>query len=583
LVWSERQWSSEIRKVCLLLLIGRVLPMVQSVVRQGRKFGRYQLLLEMARGGMAALYLARLRGPERFEKLLVVKLIHEHLATEDEFIQMFLDEARITAMIQHPNVATVHEMGIEEGTYYLAIEYIHGQNFRDVLRSAARNPDVLHWSHAVQITSEAAAGLHAAHELVGSDGSPLGVVHRDVSPANILVSYGGDVKLIDFGIAYAAERLTQTRTGTVKGKAAYMSPEHVCGNPLDRRSDIFSLGTVLYEAVTMRRLFRADNEAATLLRVRDCVVPPPRKSNPDLPVELEKILLKALAPERDDRFATAGEFSEELQQLLKSEHFVTRQQLGRTMERLFHDRRVVREQQIKLAQEEETSYPQPALGGQSDTHASSTLAQVSELQRKAIRPSVLTVVGGALVVITITALMVYLIGRDRWFKADRERPAAASAAARAGDRQAMSMKGPRMRPAMQRAMSLMPPRGPADPPKYVPVTIEVRILPRFANPVVKFRGKPYPGSTFRMVVPKSATEELIEITAKGYHTESVFIIANKDVTEKVTLVPDGTMPVMAPPRTMRRRTMRWRTMRPRTMRPRGMRRPMGVIDLVMDI
>ncbi len=549
--------------------------MVQSVVRQGRMFGRYQLLLEMARGGMAALYLARLRGPEQFEKMLVVKLIHEHLATEDEFIQMFLDEARITAMIQHPNVATVHEMGKEDDTYYLAIEYIHGQNLRDVLRSAVRNQGIWHWSHAVQIAAKAAAGLHAAHELIGNDGTPMEVVHRDVSPQNLLVSYGGDVKVIDFGIAYAAERLTSTRTGTVKGKAAYMSPEHVGGDPMDRRSDIFSLGTVLYEAVTMRRLFRADNEAATLLRVRDCVIPPPRQSNPDLPVELEKVLMKALEANPDDRYATAGEFSEALQELLvKSGQFVNREKLGRVMEQLFHDRRVIREQQIKLAQEEETSYPQPALGINSETHASSTLAQVSELQRKAFRPSALTFIGGALVVITVTALLVYLIGRDRWFRSDSSPNEVAASAKNTSAKGNLRLMGP-MRPAMRRASVPISPQRPAGPPKYVPVTIEVQILPAYAQPSVKFRGKSYPGNIFRMVVPKSATEELIEIKAKGFHAESVFITANKDITEKVTLTSDGTKAGRPP--------MRPRGMRPRY-RPRGMKRPMGgVINLVMDI
>jgi eukaryotic-like serine/threonine-protein kinase len=559
--------------------------MVQSVVRQGRKFGRYQLLLEMARGGMAALYLARLSGPERFEKLLVVKLIHEHLATEEEFIQMFLDEARITAMIQHPNVATVHEMGTEEDTYYLAIEYIHGQNFRDILRSAVRTPEVLHWSHAVQVVADAAAGLHAAHEVTASDGSPLGIVHRDVSPANILVSYGGDVKVIDFGIAFAAERLTQTRTGMVKGKAAYMSPEHVCGDPMDRRSDIFSLGTVLYESVTMRRLFRADNEAATLLRVRDCVVPPPRQSNPELPVELERILLKALAPKPEDRYDTAGDLSEDLAQLLmKSDNFVSRKELGLTMDRLFHDRRVMREQQIKIAQEEETSYPQAALGVHSDTHASSTLAQVSELQRKAIQPSLLTMVGGALVVLTVTSLLLYLIGRDRWFNKSKNTTHAAATLTNRGTKSPMKASRP---DAATRVMRPTPPRGPADPPKYVPVTIEVLIGPNYAHSVVKFRGKSYKGNTFRMVVPKSATEELIEIKAKGFLSESVFITANQDITERVKLVSDGSAAGKPPPmryRPMRYRPMRYRPMRYRPMRPRPMRpRPMGVIDLVMDI
>jgi hypothetical protein len=322
----------------------------------------------------------------------------------------------------------------------------------------------------------------------------------------------------------------------------------------------------------MRRLFRADNEAATLLRVRDCVVPPPRQSSPDLPAELERILLKALARDRDERFATAGELSEALQQLLvKSGRFVRRTELGQTMERLFHDRRVMREQQIKIAQEEETSYPQPALGMHSDTHASSTLAQVSELQRKAFRPSALTVIGGALVVITVTSLLVYLIGRDRWFKDDKTRADAAAAKADRADRRNRDRTRP---PRATPATVPKPPRGPSDPPEYVPVKIEVHILPSYATPVVKFRGKTYPGAIFRMVVPRSSTEEIVEIKARGFQDESVFITASNDITEKVVLVPDGTGAVKPPPSGMRSRGMR-----SRGMRPMGM----NVIDLVMDI
>ncbi len=546
-------------------------------------FGRYQLLLEMARGGMAALYLARLRGPEQFEKLLVVKLIHEHLATEEEFIQMFLDEARITAMIQHPNVAAVQEMGKEGETYYLAMEYIHGQNMRDVLRSAIRNKTAWHWSHAVHVLSEAAAGLHAAHELVGPDGKPMGVVHRDVSPQNILLSYGGDVKVIDFGIAYAAERLTQTRTGTVKGKAAYMSPEHVCGEPLDCRSDIFSLGVVLYEAVTLRRLFRAENEAATLLKVRDCVIPPPRLVCPELPVELEQIILKALAPAREDRFASAGDLSDALQELLvRSGHRINRRSLGEIMDRLFHDRRVIREQQIKLAQEEDRSYPAPALGVGSGTHASSTLAQVSELQHKTFRPSTPTIVGGVLVLLAVAAMLFFLLGRGRYRKPTSSAQRASAGMHRAGGNENKPGRPTHRTP--PRPPVLTTPMGSLGPSRFVPVTIEIRIKPSYAKPTVKFRGKlfhwrVFKGNVFRMIVPRTNKEESVQIRAKGFNPEDVFITATQDVSETVTLLPDGTA---RPPkghravsRPMRRPPMRRRPMRPR---PSG-----GVIDLVMDI
>ncbi|MFH2005303.1 MAG: serine/threonine-protein kinase [bacterium] len=525
----------------------------------------------MARGGMAALYLARLRGPEQFEKLLVVKLIHEHLATEAEFIQMFLDEARITAMIHHPNVATVHEMGKENDVYYLAIEYIHGQNMRDLLRAAVRQPDTLHWSHACNMISGAAAGLHAAHELKGSDGKNLGIVHRDVSPQNILVSYDGHVKVVDFGIAYAAERLTSTRTGTVKGKAAYMSPEHVMSDPVDRRSDIFSLGTVLYEAVTMTRLFRADNEAATLLRVRDAVVPPPREINPDLPPELEKILLRSLAREPDDRYSNAGALAEALQEMLvKTGHYVGQQEVGRVMEKLFHDRRKIREEQIQRAQaEEDARYPQIALGMVTDPGASSTLAQVDEMHRKAFRPPLVSWIGGALVVLAVTSLLVYLVIRDRAARMpSKGEPPTTSAKASArplpNEPPNEPPREPPSRAVIVPAMTMTPSEGPLFPTKYTPITIEINIRPRYAKPVVTFRGKKYRGSPFRIVVPKTATPEMIEIRAPGFFEENVVITPNQDLDVSLTMKPSGPQSPMRPHR--------------RPMRPMG-----GVIDLVKDL
>jgi len=214
-----------------------------------QRLGRFELLMEISHGGMATLYLARMSGPQSFEKLVAVKRIHDHLAKERQFVEMFFDEARIAARIEHPNVASIFDLGEMDGIFYLAMEYVHGENLKDVIRESIRQHIAIPWTIIVTIVAEAARGLHAAHELKNSEGRLLGVVHRDVSPQNIVVSYDGHVKVIDFGVAYAAERVTHTEEGSVKGKLAYMSPEQVAGEPVDRRSDIFSLGIVLHEAL----------------------------------------------------------------------------------------------------------------------------------------------------------------------------------------------------------------------------------------------------------------------------------------------------------------------------------------------
>ncbi len=213
----------------------------------GRRLGRYELLLEMGSGGMATLYLARMAGPRRFEKLVAIKKIHDHLTSRQDFVDMFLDEAQISARIQHPNVVQLFDLGEADGSYFIAMEYVHGVNLAGLLRAVSgRGSGQYGWPQAAWIVAEAAAGLHAAHELLTTDGRPMNLVHRDVSPQNILVSYDGNVKVADFGIAFAAERITHTSSGVLKGKIPYMAPEQAAGEPLDRRADVFALGTLLF-------------------------------------------------------------------------------------------------------------------------------------------------------------------------------------------------------------------------------------------------------------------------------------------------------------------------------------------------
>ncbi len=324
----------------------------------GRRFGRYQLLLELGRGGMATIYLARLVGPENFQKLVVIKKIHDHLAEEKEFLDMFYDEARIAGLVHHPNVVSIFEFGAVGGAHFISMEYVHGQSLVELMRTAKRVSGLLPWPQVVRIVADAAGGLHAAHELRSPEGKPLNVVHRDVSPQNILVGYDGSVKVTDFGIAYAAERIAHTSTGILKGKLAYMSPEQAKAKPLDRRSDVFSLGIVLYEALCLKRLFKGDNDAATLYRLLEMKVPRPSLERMDLPKHLDEIVLKALERDPDRRFSSAGEFEAALNRVLVEEGLViTHAEVAELMDQYFHEDRLRREAQIQQALHEPVSQP----------------------------------------------------------------------------------------------------------------------------------------------------------------------------------------------------------------------------------
>jgi serine/threonine-protein kinase len=280
-------------------------------INPGRRFERYQLLHRFASGGMADLYLARLSGEEGFERIMAVKVIHSHLTQQPEFVKMFIDEARLASRISHPNVALTLDLGRVGPTHFIAMEYVDGESITSVLRRT--RPPI---PYSMRIISDAAAGLHAAHELRGLDGNPLGVVHRDVSPANILIAYDGTVKVVDFGVARARGSL-HTTSGGFKGKFGYMSPEQFAApQDVDRRTDIFALGVVLYEMTTWARLFKAETEAATVERVLHGEIPPPTRRVPGYPPALERIVTRALSRTPGGRQATAQELHEELEQAI---------------------------------------------------------------------------------------------------------------------------------------------------------------------------------------------------------------------------------------------------------------------------
>jgi serine/threonine-protein kinase len=302
--------------------------------------GRYEVVGRLAVGGMAEILLGRLRGPSGFERAVVIKRILPHLAEQPAFVDMFLDEARLAARIQHRNVVQVHELGQDEQNLFLTMEYLEGENTAGIVRRSLITEQDLGPALCAYIVAEACAGLHAAHELLGPDGNPLGLVHRDVSPQNIFVTYTGGVRVLDFGIAKAADRTAHTEVGQLKGKFEYMAPEQCRGKAIDRRCDIFALGIVLYELLTRRRLFKRDSKLAVLEAVCREMPAPPSHVVPGCPESLDRVVLKALSKHADGRHATAADLRRELmavvRELMGSEE--PDEALVALMQRLFSDR-----------------------------------------------------------------------------------------------------------------------------------------------------------------------------------------------------------------------------------------------------
>ena len=266
----------------------------------------------LATGGMAEIFLAKLLGPAGFQRPVVLKRVLPHLTRREEFRHMFLDEARIVAGIRHPNVVQVHELGLDKDELFLVMEYLEGESISGLMRRLANRRERLDYALAAYVVAEACAGLHAAHEYTDDSGIAQNLVHRDVSPQNIFIGYDGSVKVLDFGIAKAADRYSNTSTGQMKGKFSYMAPEQCRAEELDRRADLFALGIVLYEMSTGKRLFLRENQLLVLKAITEEAIPPPSQIRSDYPPQLEHVVMMALARDRIDRYSTAAEMRREL-------------------------------------------------------------------------------------------------------------------------------------------------------------------------------------------------------------------------------------------------------------------------------
>ena len=326
-------------------------PAIEVPTPTPTRLGDYEVLREIGSGGMAEVFLARQLGPAGFEKLAVLKCIHRHLAREKYFIDMFLDEARLAARINDPHVVQIYELGESNGTYFMAMEYLVGETLSAVMKVTVGRGPALPPHFAARIAADVAAGLHAAHELHDDVGRSLDVVHRDVSHGNVVVLYSGIVKVLDFGVAKARDSLSSTAAGSIKGKYAYMSPEQVSDQPVDRRSDIFSLGVVLWEMLARRTLFLADTDTATARRIVEGIVPPPSSIVAQVPPELDQITLRALAKDPKQRFQTAEEMQIALESFLRASGVAAGSlELGSYMKAAFPERLERRSRLVKAAQ-----------------------------------------------------------------------------------------------------------------------------------------------------------------------------------------------------------------------------------------
>ena len=281
-------------------------------------FGRYRVDTVLARGGMGEVFLGRIDGAHGFERPIVIKVIRNDLVEDERLAMMFVDEARIAASLHHRNIVQIVDFDRFDKGVFLVTEHVDGCDLRQLLREL-RSPPPL--PLAVSIIAELATGLHAAHEAVGSDGQSLQLVHRDISPSNVLLGIHGEVKLADFGVAKARSRSYHTVSGTIKGKAPYMSPEQILGGQLDRRSDIFSAGILMFELITRTRLYSGVNNARAMQRILAGELPDPAARRADIPLALSAIMKRALAFDRDLRYATAAELVGDLDTLARQQHW----------------------------------------------------------------------------------------------------------------------------------------------------------------------------------------------------------------------------------------------------------------------
>jgi serine/threonine protein kinase len=357
-------------------------------VKKPTPFGKYYLLERINVGGMAEVFRAKAFGVEGFERLVAVKRILPNIAEDKEFIRMFIEEAKLAVQLNHANIAQIFDLGVVDGAYYIALEHVHGRDLRAMFDRCRQIGDPMPVAQACFIIMKLCEGLDYAHNKRDQSGREMHLVHRDVSPQNVLVSFEGEVKVIDFGIAKAANKGNKTQAGILKGKFGYMSPEQVRGIPIDRRSDVFSCGIVLYELLTGERLFVGESDFSTLEKVRNVEILPPSTYNRRIPDELERIVLKALAKDPEDRYQNAIDLHDELQAFVYTAgEFYSRKDLAGWMKKIFG--REIEDETAKLENYRQLKAPAEIVSGPAvAARANGSKPPVTAPRRTAAMPAV---------------------------------------------------------------------------------------------------------------------------------------------------------------------------------------------------
>jgi serine/threonine-protein kinase len=496
--------------------------------------GRYEVIYPIARGGMASVHVGRLPGMAGFEKLVAVKVIHPHLCGEREFIEMFLDEARLAARIHHPNVVEIYEVGEDNGQYFMVGELIEGQHLRVVMRRATTRGVEVSPALSAYVAAEVARGLHTAHELTDQNGRPLNLVHRDVSLNNVLVSYSGFVKLIDFGVAWAEGRLAHTKTGTLKGKIGFMSPEQILGEQLDRRSDIFALGVVLYKLITGAHPFPGESDAERINKILEVNPVPPSEVNPRVSPELERIVLTALAKPREQRHHDAAVLADELQAYVSSTgEEVGTDALSRMMRKLFEEEITDHHEQLRAYREERPDEPYDAARAEGPDEDVTSAARPSAKQRRGKPGShrrLLLAVGAILGIaaLGVTAVLLTTPGSD---------PAAPARPTPVQPQESDAENAPSEPTPPAAASGEHPVAEPA-----VPATVSVTLDISPVGSRIALDGERLPAGTDQLELRADGSPHTVEISAAGYHTERKTVVADSDQALSLRLKPKRSKP-----------------------------------------
>ncbi|MBL9023807.1 MAG: serine/threonine protein kinase [Myxococcales bacterium] len=500
--------------------------------------GRYEVIGDLACGGMAEILLGRLVGPSGFERLVVIKRIFKHLAKDPEFVAMFLDEARTVARINHPNVVQVYELGKDGDDLFLTMEYLEGESVSGLLRRLWANGRTLPPLLAAHLVAEACKGLQVAHDLVDEDGVSLDLVHRDVSPQNLFVTYDGAVKVLDFGIAKLANRDTKTEPGQIKGKFAYMSPEQCAGKNLDRRSDVFSLGIVFYEMLTGCRLFARDGDLATLRALCEDPIVPPSRLVETIPAPLDSACMTALSRRREERFASCSEMRRDLLAALRTSGLADDPEasLAALMKELYSDRIEEKREMIRLARlGADIPSPPPAeidagveLPRVADKTAATAAATVSELVSPATRPkshapwrAAALPIGVALSLGAMATLWYATRGQDSGLTA----PASPTAS-------------------VERGTTATVPATTASAPAPGEITLDVTASP---PGTVTVDGTVYGETPVHLRLPRSDERRTLRVAKAGFETYEQPIVLDADQRHVVTLSPGRSGAPARPP------------------------------------